>query len=412
MTELPTLASDSGWLVIWNDIKNFGAGFWSFFILISFYILKDQIKDLFKLFINKLTHRQRGQLNYTKKDILRHPIFRNLDYWLNIGIQAIRLKSNLHPEEEDYTNNKEKMAKEVMRIKYETTKESLKTFVEENDFDNMDEEVVCSYLLDCLVKNSITQKQRFIERGISPKFLNKFYLLTDVTEKIVFNAVKNFFTKGCELTTSSKLYVALNALDGYLSVIFNNLIDTIESINGDLRDELFDGEPMCSSYRTTLKPPHPTYTMIVKEKLEGVLRELNGSRAFIIKYFNKDGEKYHSAIYESTIVGVTSEMHNIQMVSDDREKNVTSIMKNHGNIAADISKFGSNTIERFNSRGVKGIIIAPIYNENKIDGALCIDYISVEKFEAVSELDNLDEILNEYTKEFAPYIIYPKNFNF
>ena len=412
MTELPTLASDSGWLVIWNDIKTFGAGFWSFFILISFYVLKDQIKELFKLLISKLTHKPHAQLCYTKKDIQRHPIFRNLDYWLNIGIQAIRLKSNLHPEEEDYANNKEKMAKEVIRIKYETTKESLKTFVEENDFDNMDEEVASSYLLDCLVKNSITQKQRFIERGISPKFLNKFYLLTDVTEKIIFNAVKNFFTRGCELSTATKMYVALTTLDGHLSIIFNNLIETIDSINGDLRDELFDGEPMCSSYKTTLKPPHPTYPMIVEEKLESVLRELNGSRAFIIKYFDKDGDKYHSAIYEKTMNGVTSEMTNIQMISDDREKNVTSIMKTHGNIAADISKFGSNTIERFNSRGVKGIIIAPIYNENQIDGALCVDYISVEKFERVSNLEHLDEILNSYSKEFAPYIIYPKNFNY
>jgi MGT family glycosyltransferase len=49
---------------------------------------------------------------------------------------------------------------------------------------------------------------------------------------------------------------------------------------------------------------------------------------------------------------------------------------------------------------------------DKLDGALCIDYISVEKFESVSEMDTLDDILNNYSKEFAPYIIYPKNFNF
>lgn len=412
MTQLPDMASNSGWLVIWSDIKNFGTGFWAFLILISFYILKDQLKDLFKMFINKLTHRNPSQLSYTKKDILRHPIFRNLDYWLNIGIHAVRLKSNLHPEEEDYTNNKEKMAKEVIRIKYETTRESLKSFVEENDFDNMDEEVASAYLIDCLVKNSITQKQRFIERGISPKFLNKFYLLTDVTEKLVFNAVKNFFTRGCELSTSSKMYVALNTIDGCLSVIFNNLIDTIESINGDLKDETFDGEPMCQSYHSTLKPPHPTYSMIVKDKLDEVLRDLNGSRAMICKYFTKDGEHYHSAVYESTIIGITSEMKNVQMVSDDREKNILNIMKTNGNIAANISKFGANTIERFNSRGVKGIIIAPIYNDGKIDGALSIDYVSSEKFEKAVALENLDEIIDSYTKEFAPYIIYPKNYNF
>ena len=87
-------------------------------------------------------------------------------------------------------------------------------------------------------------------------------------------------------------------------------------------------------------------------------------------------------------------------------------MKTNGNIAANISKFGANTIERFNSRGVKGIIIAPIYNEGKIDGALSIDYISDEKFEMVSEMKNLDDKLKQYTEMFSSYIVYPVNYKF
>jgi hypothetical protein len=169
---------------------------------------------------------------------------------------------------------------------------------------------------------------------------------------------------------------------------------------------------MCKSFHCTLKAPHPTYPMIVKEKLDEVLRDFNGSRAFVIKYFEKDNETFHSAIYESAIKGVTSEMENIQMISDDLEKNVTNIMKEVGNIAADISKFGSNTIERFNARGVKGIIIAPIFNEDKLDGALCIDYISVEKFENNARAKDLDVRLKSYTESLAPYIVYPQNYKF
>ena len=100
------------------------------------------------------------------------------------------------------------------------------------------------------------------------------------------------------------------------------------------------------------------------------------------------------------------------MISDDLEKNVTNIMKEVGNIAADISKFGSNTIERFNARGVKGIIIAPIFNEDKLDGALCIDYISVEKFENNARAKDLDTRLKSYTESLAPYIVYPQNYKF
>lgn len=209
-----------------------------------------------------------------------------------------------------------------------------------------------------------------------------------------------------------KCYFAFNTIDGYLNVIFNNLCETIGVINGDLKDELFDGKPMCKSYKTILKPPHPTYTLIVKEKLDDILKEFNGSRAMISKYFTKDGEHYHSAIYESTIVGVTSEIANVQMISDDREKNIKNIMSKSGNIAADISKFGANTIERFNMRGVKGIFLAPIYNDGKIDGALSIEYISIEKFDKAIEDEDLDEKLKKYADEFAPYILYPQHYKF
>ena len=173
MTDItpPTLNDDSI-ITIWSDIKDFGTSYWAFLIIFILVYFKEPIVQLCKVLINKLSNKHK-EFVYTKKDLLRHPIFKDLDYWLNIGIKALRLKNNLHPEEEDYINNKEKMAKEVIRIKYETTRESLKTFIEETDIDNLDSDVACSYLMDCLTKNSITQKQRFIERGISPKFLNK-----------------------------------------------------------------------------------------------------------------------------------------------------------------------------------------------------------------------------------------------
>ena len=93
--DIPTLTSDSGWLVIWNDIKNFGSGFWVFLFLINFYLLKEQIKDFFKFLLNTITFKK-NVITYTKKDLLKHPIFKDLDYWLKIGIDALHLKENIH----------------------------------------------------------------------------------------------------------------------------------------------------------------------------------------------------------------------------------------------------------------------------------------------------------------------------
>ena len=71
-----------------------------------------------------------------------------------------------------------------------------------------------------------------------------------------------------------------------------------------------------------------------------------------------------------------------------------------------------NTIERFNARGVKAIIIAPIYNDNKIDGALSIDFISVENFEELVKNKDLDKRLKEYCEMLSTYIQYPADFKF
>lgn len=399
-------------ITIWNDIKNGGLSFYIFFVMFNLTFFKEQWISAIKYVFNKIFTKEH-KATYTKKDLIKHPIFNDLDYWLNLGIDALHIKENLHPEEDDYINNKERMAKEVIRIKYETMKEALKAFVQETDIDNLDNDVACAYLMDMLVKENIAQKRRFNERGIPQKFLNKFYMISDISKKIIYNAIKNFFSNNCDSTTATKMYMAFNTLDGYLNVVFNDLCETMSTINGDLKTEIFDGKPMGTVSKVKmLRPPHPTYPMIVKEKLDMVLQDLNGSRAMICKYFKKDGEHYHSAVYESTIIGVTSEMANIQMISDDQEKNILNIMEESGTIAADISKFNATTIERFNTRGVKGIILVPIYNEEKIDGILSIDYISIEKFENAIKDKNLDKKLKEYAEIFANYIQYPANYEF
>ena len=62
-------------------------------------------------------------IKYTKKDLLKHPIFQNLDYWLDIGIKALKLKNNdLHPEDDDYILNKEVIAKEIEELKAKISK--------------------------------------------------------------------------------------------------------------------------------------------------------------------------------------------------------------------------------------------------------------------------------------------------
>ena len=259
-----------------------------------------------------------------------------------------------------------------------------------------------------MTKNDITIRQRYIERGISDRFIHKFSVINNMGEQIIFTAVKNIFHKGSDLNTSTKMYLAFNTLDGYLNVIFNNMAETIDTINGDLKGETFDGEPMCRSFKVKMKPPHPTYTMIVEEKLEELMSLMYGSRINVIKYYDQDGSKYHSSIYEVVRKGITSEMMSLQDICDDDEKNVLHVMEKSGIIAAKINKFDGKTLERFIARGLKGIIVAPIYNDNIIDGALVIDYLSEQSYDKAMSFNDLDEKVKEYTDFLSPYIVYHK----
>ena len=409
LTEVPT--QTDFWLTIWNDIKEFGPSFYVFLIVFVLWNYKQNIIDLFGKIVDFIIGRKK-ELKFTSKQLAKHQVFKDLDYWLDIGIKALNIRTNTHNDEEEYARNKEKMAKEVVRIIFETFKETLNKFITENDLDNMDEEVACAYLLDALKKNSITERQRFIERGISEKFVHKFTVVNSMAYDLITTSVKNIFQKKSVLDTPTKMYLAFNTFDGYLNIIFNNLIECVNAINGDLKSETFDGEPMFRGYKSRLRPPHATFTNIVKDKLQQVISETYASRANVIKYFKKDGDLYHSSVYEVVKLGVTEESGNMQMVDDENEKNITNIMKSNGIIVADISKFDNLTLDRFVSRGVKGIIIAPIMDEDNIDGALVLDYMNKDSFDKFTKNKELDKIITEYTDFLKPYIAYPKNYKF
>lgn len=398
-------------LTIWNDIKDMGISFWVFLILFNITLFKEQWISLFKLIVDKI-FRKKKHITYSKKDLQNHPIFKDLEYWLSVGIDSLHLRDNIHPGDEDYINNKEKMAKEVIRIKYETMKEALTKFVNEIDVDSIDEELASTYLMDCLAKENLAQKRKFNERGIPQKFLIKFYVVSDISRQLICNSIKNYLESDCESNTTTMLYLAFNTLDGYLNIIFNDLCETMNVINGDLKAEIFDGKTMSNDVVKRLYAPHSSYPMIVRSKLEEIMREEFASRAILCKYFEKNDELYHSAVYEAIKNGVTSELEHIQMICESQEKGAYNILSGGEIISSDISKFDARTIERFNARGCKAVILIPVVAGEKLEGVLCLDYLSPETFKEAMKDKEIDQKLIKYAEALLPYIQYPEDYKF
>ena len=177
LTEVPT--QTDFWLTIWNDIKGFGPSFYVFLIVFILWQYKQHIISMVDKVFGLIVGRKK-ELKYNAKQLAKHQVFKDLDYWLETGIKAIQIKITVHDDEEEYARNKELMAKEVVRIIFETFKDTLTKFITENDLDNMDDDVACAYFLDALKKNSINERQKFIERGISEKFIHKFTVVNSM----------------------------------------------------------------------------------------------------------------------------------------------------------------------------------------------------------------------------------------
>lgn len=409
--------TENAYLTIWHDIAQGGTPFWVLLTLFLIWVFKDQINKLIGVIINlfskKFSHKTKF---YKSSDLKKHQLFKDLDYWLKTGIEAIHLTNNGHENDEEYIKGKEEIAKDVARIKFEVIKESLTTFINENDFDNIDYEVAHQYLLDTITKIKITEMHEMLKAGIPSKFLEKYNVFSKIGNKILLDSIKLLYQKDIDFSVPTRIYLSLSNIDGFLNISFNSIADSINSINGDLKGEEYHGHILGRNHKDILKPPSTQNNMAALEKLNDILKTFNASRATISKLYNmKDDDitsGQHSCIYEVVGHGITSVLEIIQDIPNNIDPNVMVILNRGENIAVDISKFSKERAQSFLDRGAVAIIMSPIYNGDKLDGVLCLDYFSLDDFEKIIEMDKFDEHLYKYADSVSPYIIYPENYKF
>jgi len=409
--------SENAYLTIWHDIAQGGTPFWVLLTLFLIWIFKEQISKLINSLINLITKKfSHNSKFYKSSDLKKHQLFKDLNYWLHTGIEAIHLTNAGHDVDIEYIKGKEEIAKDVARIKFETIKDAFTTFINETDFDNIDYEVAHQYLLDTITKIRITEMHKMLKAGIPTKFLEKYEVFSKIGNKILLDSIKMLYQKDIDFSVPTRMYISLSNIDGYLNISFNSIADSINSINGDLKGEEYHGHILGSRHKNILKPPSTQNNMAALEKLNDILKTFNASRATISKLYNmKDDDitsGQHSCIYEVVSHGITSVLEIIQDIPNNIDPNVMVILNRGENIAVDISKFSKERAQSFLDRGAVAIIMSPIYNGNKLDGVLCLDYFSLDDFERTIEMDKFDEILYKCADGVSPYIIYPENYKF
>lgn len=415
VTEIP----DSVYIAIWNDIAQGGKPFWILVSILALFYFKGQINHLFSIMISLITKKFSSKTkSYKVADLKKHQLFKDIDYWLTTGIEAIHLINTSHDKDEDYIKGKEEIAKDVIKIKFETIKESFTKFINETDFDNIDYDVAHQYLLDTITKIRITEMHKMLKSGIPTKFLEKYEVFSKIGNKILLDSIKLLYQKNIDFDVPTRIYISLSNIDGYLNISFNSIAEAINSINGDLKGEEYHGHILGKGrgHRNILLPPYTQNITAATEKLTDILKIFHASRATISKVYNIENDDYttgqHSCIYESLSHGVTSVLENIQDIPNNIDTNAMIIMNRGENIAVDIAKFSTERAQSFLDRGAVAVIMSPIFNNNKLDGVLCLDYFSMEDFEKAIKITNFDEKLNRSSSSMSPYIIYPNDYKF
>jgi len=409
-------------LVLWNDVKNGGTSLYILCFFVLMYFLKPYVQNILTFFGNLIKGKvEKKTKEYTVQDVKNHPIFKDLDFWLDVGIKSLKMNNiNInypltriaHKESEDYLKAKEEIAKDILTIKFTTIKEYLQMFLEENPLENIDLDSIRAHFEKYVAKCEIKQYNKMTEAKIPEEFLKKYYIY----ERMALDLLKNNMTgvlseRAFDLSPISRIYLALTALNNYLAESYNTMLFAVFTINGDLNGTEYKGNIIGKKKQEILQPPNSTLVMPAREKLAKMLYEFGASRVILLKYFEKNKELYHSAVYEVCARGVTSVLESLQHVSSMSELDTINILKNNTIISVEISKFNNHLMERLSARGDNAIVLVPVIDDNNLIGLLVLDYISVEEFNA-RHMDRHDKKLKEYAKDLVPYITYPEDYQF
>ena len=179
MTDITDIG-ESFWTTVWSDIKNGGTPFFIMLLLFIIWTCKKYIGDFFNLILEQLKIKAKNKTkSYTKKDVINHPIFRDLEFWLSSCIDSIKMYNMIpnysfvteHIDSEDYLKAKEEIAKDLLRIKFKTIQTYLKQFISEYDIDELDIELFRKYIYQTLQVCKAIQQREMTETGIPERFL-------------------------------------------------------------------------------------------------------------------------------------------------------------------------------------------------------------------------------------------------
>lgn len=355
--------------------------------ILVLFLFKDQFKEFFEYTLKKKNHQSYGKSEYTKKDVLNHPIFRDLEYWLNKGIYLVKI---------DKSYAKELIMKDVLRIKFTIIKDILTNRIKNDTIDEIGDYELRKFFLEMFREIDAQQILGWRSTGIPEVFINKYLTVQQIGQEVVRNTIKVFLSGAIEASNYTKCYLSLSVLDAHLTNVYANAVSTALSLNGDLNGIIYKGVVIGTSH-TTYAVESPVSEDLILGRLDELITATRASRAGVTLFHDYPGNDpfggKFSIVYEKCLPGVSSDRKDIQYLPAYLLKDLEVPFSKGEMVAGTFLEFEFGLGKLMREHGTEVLVAFPIMDKSGIKGFVKLNWLSKTKYKNDSkEVDLLKEL--------------------
>lgn len=374
--------------IIWQDMVSTPYGALLGIVVLVLFLFKEQIREITS-FILKRKSITYGKSEYSKQDVINHPIFRDLDYWINKGIGLVKI-------EKSYA--KELIMKDVLLIKFNVIKDLLTKMIKNDKIDDIGQYDQKKFFQELFREIDTQQLIGWRNAGIPEKFITKYLTIQRLSQEIVQNTVKVFLSNAIDATNYTKVYLVLSVIDAQLTNIFANAVSTALSLNGDLNGVIYKGVIIGTS-DTIYAVDAPISEDLINARLFELLSFSRASRAAVVLFHEYpatdpfDGK--FSIVYEQCSPGISIDKKDIQYMPAYLLTGLKTSFENNVIYEGSVVDVDYGISKIMREHGSEILVTYPIKSDGVLKGFIKLNWISRSKYQSDKKLINLEDELKK-----------------
>lgn len=374
--------------VIWHDMVTTPCGSILGVVIIILFLFKDQFKDTITLLVKRQSQKYEKS-EYSRKDVINHPIIRNLDYWVETGVDLVKI-------EKSYA--KELIMKDVLKLKFTVIKEVLLDYLNNKLTGDISQQDLKKFFTEFLRDIDAKQLLGWRSIGIPEIFIKKYLIVQQVGNEVVQNSVRVFLSDAITASGYTKVYLILSILDAHLTNIYTNVVSTALSLNGDLNGIIYKGV-VIGSNNTFFAVDAPVSKDLVESRLNALINKTKAARAGVVLFHAFSGMDAYSGkfsvVYDSCSPGVESDRADFQHMPAYLLSDLQEPFDNDKMVIGSITDFSYGLHSLMSKHGTEVLVCYPIKNLNNVKGFIKLDWMSKTKYkDSTSSIDLEKELKN------------------